>query len=337
MEYSHNITTFTLEGFGKASRLHYLYAACLFLLYLLMVSANLLLIAVIVLKKCLHEPMYIFICNLAINALYGSTSVLPKLIVDLVSERKTISNLGCFVQLFFIHSFTGHEILIITVMAYDRYIAIWNPLRYVVIMTKTKISKLLIAVWLYPICVIVICTCLTRRLPLCSLVIQNLYCDNMSVVKLSCVDTSVNNFYGIFVITITAVFPAAVVLFSYMSIFNIFLKATINAKSKFFSTCGTHLLVFFGTVIGNLFVLIQHRLDASSIPSPVIVFMSLEFIMVPPLFNPIIYGMRTEKIRNEIVKLFRKQIHSSLSKPTKSQEINSVPTIVTGRGLVRSM
>nr|XP_014353087.1 PREDICTED: olfactory receptor 4P4-like [Latimeria chalumnae] len=198
MEYNDNITTFVLEGFGKASRLHYLYAACIFLLYLLMVSANLLLIAVIVLRKCLHEPMYIFICNLSINALYGSTSVLPKLIVDLVSERKTISYLGCHVQLFFMHSFTIHEITIITVMAYDRYIAIWTPLRYAVIMTKEK--------------------------------------------------------------------------------------------------------------------MFQHRLDASTIPSPVIVFMSLEFIMVPPLFNPIIYGIRTEKIRKEIIKLFRKRINHFLTK-----------------------
>ncbi|XP_064413099.1 olfactory receptor 52N5-like [Latimeria chalumnae] len=314
MEYNDNITTFVLEGFGKASRLHYLYAACIFLLYLLMVSANLLLIAVIVLRKCLHEPMYIFICNLSINALYGSTSVLPKLIVDLVSERKTISYLGCHVQLFFMHSFTIHEITIITVMAYDRYIAIWTPLRYAVIMTKEKMCKLLIAAWLYPICFFSVGAALTARLPLCSSSIQNLYCDNMSIVKLSCVNTSVNNIYGIFLIMIMTVFPTALILFSYLIMLQIFLKTSTNARHKFFSTCGTHLLVFFVSFTGNLFILVQHRLDASTIPSPVIVFMSLEFIMVPPLFNPIIYGIRTEKIRKEIIKLFRKRINHFLTK-----------------------
>ncbi|XP_064413098.1 olfactory receptor 52D1-like [Latimeria chalumnae] len=249
-----------------------------------MVSANLLLIGVIGLKKCLHEPMYIFICNLAINALYGSTSVLPKLIVDLVSERKTISYLGCHVQLFFMHSFTIHEISIITVMAYDRYIAIWNPLRYAVIMTRAKICKLLFAAWVFPICFFPIAAVLTARLPLCSSSIQSLYCDNMSIVKLSCVNTSVNNIYGIVLITIMMGFPTAFILFSY------------------------------------------HRLDASTIPSPVIVFMSLEFIMVPPLFNPIIYGIRTEKIQKEIIKLLRKRINHSLTKSSGSNvEIEDQP------------
>ncbi|XP_064413097.1 putative olfactory receptor 13C6 [Latimeria chalumnae] len=253
MEYNDSIITFTLEGFGKASRLHYLYAVCIVLLYLLMVSANLLLIAVIVLKKCLHEPMYIFICNLSINALYGSTSVLPKLIVDLISERKTISRNGCYIQQFFIHSFTGHEVTILTVMAYDRYIAIFNPLRYADIMTKAKICILLIAAWLYSVCILLLSTGLTIKLPLCSSAIQRFYCDNMSLLKLSCVDASINKIVGI----------------------------------------------------------TMHRVDESTIPYPVVVIMSLEFIVVPPLFNPIIYGIRTEKIRNEIIKLFRKRISPS--------------------------
>ncbi|XP_006012275.3 olfactory receptor 4C12-like [Latimeria chalumnae] len=300
-----NITTFILDGFGKASRLDYLYFVCALLLYLITLSTNLLLIAVIVLKKSLHEPMYIFLCNLAVNELYGSSTLLPKLMFDLLSEKKMISRIGCYVQVFCVHIFICNEVTILTVMACDRYVAICNPLRYATIMTKAKICKLLLVALLYSVFLHVIVVGLTGRLPLCGSTIQKLYCDNMSVVKLSCVDTSVNNLFGIIMVALTVIIPLTVIMYSYMQISIICLKTSKEARGKLFHTCVTHLLTFFCFLIGGLFVIIQHRLNAETVPYSVHVFMSLEFLTVTPLFNPVIYGVRTENIRTEIIKLFR--------------------------------
>ncbi|XP_064413086.1 olfactory receptor 4B13-like [Latimeria chalumnae] len=115
-------------------------------------KAAILAMTLIVLEKSLHEPMYIFVGNLALNGLYGSTAFFPKLIVDLLSEKQTISYVGCLTQVFFLHSFACSEICILTVMAYDRYVAICNPLRYADKMNNQTIYKLITAAWGLPIC-----------------------------------------------------------------------------------------------------------------------------------------------------------------------------------------
>ncbi|XP_064413093.1 olfactory receptor 6N1-like [Latimeria chalumnae] len=235
-------------------RTMYFYFACTLGLFLATVFVNIVLIAVIILEESLHEPMYICLCNLSVNELFGSCSLLPHLMANLLSETKTISYTGCFIQVFCLHTYGTIKLIILTVMAYDRYIAICNPLRYSMIMTKVKVSKLLIFAWLSSICIILIAIVLSVRLPLCGSAIEKLYCDNVSIMMLSCVEPSINNIYGVIM-----------------------------------------------AAIGN-------HINSKSVPVFVSVILSLEFLVIPPLINPTIYGVRTEKKRNVIGNLFRKRI-----------------------------
>nr|XP_006012279.1 PREDICTED: olfactory receptor 52Z1-like [Latimeria chalumnae] len=314
MEQNGNVTVFLLDGFGEMGPLSYLYFICALLLYAITFSINLLLIIVIILKKSLHEPMFIFLCSLFANGLVGNSALFPKLISDLLSEKKIISRTVCYVQVYFVHTYMANEMAILTVMAYDRYVAICNPLRYVNILTKTKTCMLSLAACLYGILLTIIIVVLTTRLQLCGFTIHKHYCDNMSIVKLACAGGNVNSVFGLVMTGVTAVIPLTVIVCSYIQIAMISLKASKGAQGKVYQTCITHLLTFFSFLIGALFVLIQHRLNSDFVPYPVHVFLSVEYLIVPPLFNPLIYGIRTEKIRNEVIKLFRRRTNPSVPK-----------------------
>nr|XP_006012084.2 PREDICTED: olfactory receptor 2D2-like [Latimeria chalumnae] len=151
MEGSYNITTtFILSGFERNTTSALLYFVCSFVLYVVTIFVNAFLIAVLFLEENLRGPMYTCLCHLAVNELCGSTAILPHLMINLLSESKTISYNACFAQLFFIYTYGTVELTVLTVMAYDRYVAICNPLRYGNIMTNEKTHKLLIIAWEKP-------------------------------------------------------------------------------------------------------------------------------------------------------------------------------------------
>nr|XP_006008699.2 PREDICTED: olfactory receptor 6N1-like [Latimeria chalumnae] len=191
--------TFTLTAFGEMDNFKYLYGCCALLGYLIIVFINLTLFVVIVREESLHEPMYIFIGNLALNGLYGSTAFFPKLIADLMSEKQTISQVGCLTQVFFIHTFVVLEFYTLALMAFDRYVAICNPLRYASIMTTSTVFNLIIAVWAIPAGIYVINISLVTRLPLCGSIIEKAYCQLALVLKMSCADASINYSFNNFV------------------------------------------------------------------------------------------------------------------------------------------
>ncbi|XP_014351424.2 olfactory receptor 2K2-like [Latimeria chalumnae] len=308
MEVTHNVSIFILSGFGKVDTIMYFYFACTLGLLLATVFVNIVLITVIIVEESLHEPMYICLCNLSVNDLFCTYSLLPHLMATLLSEARSISYTGCFVQIFCLQTYASNELIILTVMAYDRYVAICNPLRYSTIMTKAKAYKLLTFVWLYSICVVFIVIVLSLRLPLCGSTIEKLYCDNVSIMNLSCVEPTVNNIYGLITIAIVGSVPLIVIIYSYIRILKVCLKISKEARAKAFHTCGTHLLAFFSFFIGGLFVFIGNRVNSKTVPGFVSVILSLESLVIPPLINPIIYGVRTEKIRNAVVNFFRKRI-----------------------------
>uniref|UniRef100_H2ZZS6 Olfactory receptor n=1 Tax=Latimeria chalumnae TaxID=7897 RepID=H2ZZS6_LATCH len=301
MESIHNITTtFVLSGFGKTTSVTYFYFACSFVLYAVTILVNIFLIAMIVLEKSLHGPMYICLCHLAVNELCGSTTILPHLMANLLSETKTISYSACFAQFFFSYTYVTAELTVLTVMAYDRYIAICNPLRYGSIMTNAKTQKLLLFAWTYSLFINLTALILYLRLPLCSSTIDKLFCDNVTVINLSCVDTSTINIYGLFLIVICFVIPLIVIVYSYLEILIVCFKASKEARAKAFNTCLSHLLSFFIFIIGVFLVLIGSREKSEIVPGSVMSILSFAFFIIPPLFNPIIYGMKTESIKTGI-------------------------------------
>nr|XP_014352380.1 PREDICTED: olfactory receptor 52E4-like [Latimeria chalumnae] len=278
----------------------YFYFVCTFLGYLMILFSNLLLISVIVKEQRLHEPMYVFICNLACNGLYGTIAFFPKMMADFLYDVQTISRVGCLLQIYFFHTYGAFELTILAVMAYDRYASICNPLRYSSIMTQANICKLLALAWAYPIVIFTVHFCLTLRLPLCGSVIKKVYCDNWSVVQLSCTDITVNSIFGLFVTTAHVILPLFPIAFSYFKIWKVCIRASREARAKAIQTLVPHMVTLANYIITLLFEIFQHRFDMSKLPHIVRVLISVQFIIIPPLLNPLVYGLRIQGIKKKI-------------------------------------
>nr|XP_006628002.1 PREDICTED: olfactory receptor 52E8-like [Lepisosteus oculatus] len=291
----------TYEGIGH---FRYLYFTATLLGYLLIFFLNIVLISVIIRERKLHEPMYIFICNLSLNGLYGSTAFYPNILTNLLSETPSISRAGCLTQVFFMHTYASFEYSVLALMAYDRYLSICHPLMYNSIMTPSKIIQLLVFVYMYPILIMLIHLILTIRLPLCGFIIEKVYCDNWSVVRLSCSDVSINSAFGLIVISLLICVPFLVVLYSYVRILAVCLKSTKEARAKALQTCTPHLLSFTNYSIAAFFEVIQHRVDLTNVPHILRILASIDCVLLPPVLNPIIYGVKLQEIRRRTMKMF---------------------------------
>ncbi|XP_075051497.1 olfactory receptor 52B6-like [Mixophyes fleayi] len=282
----------------------YFYGAIAFLIYLMAILLNGAVISNVLLHKILQEPMYIFVAMLCINGLYGTTVFFPSLIFNLVNNLKTISYTGCVTQVFCIHTYAGCEMALLTIMAFDRYVCIFNPLRYNNIMSLATVFKLVVSAWLYTVILVGIHLALTIRLPLCDTVILKVYCDNWSVVRLSCVDITVNNVYGLFIAsTFTAVMPMLIVI-SYIQIFRICIKSTKDFRTKALQTCSPHLITITNYAANLLFEVFAYRFIPENFNYELRTVMSVQLMVVPPLLNPLIYGLKLKKIRVKIIQTF---------------------------------
>ncbi|XP_053312091.1 olfactory receptor 52D1-like [Spea bombifrons] len=285
------------------SDIKYLYGLLSFLCFVLIVLCNGAVIAIVALHQSLHEPMYIFISVLCLNGLYGSSAFLPSLFVNLLYRTQTVSYAGCLTQVYCIHTYMGCELTILTVMAFDRYVCICNPLRYNCIMSLKTVFKLVVAAWLYTLTLFTTHFILTVRLPLCDSAILKIYCDNWSVVRLSCADTSVNNIFGLFITAALIGLMPVLIVVSYFEILRACVKSSRDFRSKALQTCTPHLITMVNYVVDVLFEILLHRFKPTSVPYELRVVMSLQFLVVPPLLNPIIYGLKIRKIRFRIVQL----------------------------------
>ncbi|KAM4627662.1 olfactory receptor 4E2-like [Polymixia lowei] len=289
---------FILSAYFDSGHLKYLYFAIVIFLYIMIVFANSFLIVVICLKRSLHEPMYIFLCSLFVNELYGSAGLFPFLLVQLVSDTHTISAPLCFLQIFCLYSYACAEFCNLALMSYDRYLAICCPLQYNTRMTSNKVALFIAVMWLYSFLECLVSILLSVPLQLCGNIINKVYCDNYPIVKLACSDTRVNNIYGIFG-TILAVFvPLIPIIFSYLKILKICLVGSKETRQKAVSTCTPHLASLLNFSFGCCFEIFQSRFDMTSVPRVLRVVLSLYFLTCQPLFNPILYGVRMSKIRH---------------------------------------
>ncbi|XP_036393565.1 olfactory receptor 52E2-like [Megalops cyprinoides] len=298
--------TLMFTAYGSPRPLNYLFFTFTLLVYLTSVFANIFLMLVIYVESSLHKPMYIFLFNLAINGLIGSSAVCPKIMDHLLSDIQQSSLEDCLIQVFWINVYGTGAYTILTVMAYDRYVSICKPLQYHSIMTPTKVKQLLAVVNFFPVSSITFQVYLTSRLPMCSYTIHKLFCDNLAVVNLSCIKSALVNLYGICVIIGLVVLPACVVALSYVKILTVSLKTSKEAQKKALSTCTPHLITFINFSLATLFSVIYNRINLH-LPGEINILMSLHFVLIPPLLHPIIYGIRTQEIRKCVVKIIRKQ------------------------------
>ncbi|KAG8538523.1 hypothetical protein GDO81_022487 [Engystomops pustulosus] len=290
-------------NFGELTSIKYLY--CVFVLfgYILIVLLNGVVVIAVVQHKSLHEPMYIFISVLCVNGVYGSSAFYPSLLIHLLQKKPSIFYFACLTQVFCLHSYCAYEMTILASMAYDRYVSICNPLRYNRIMTPSTVVKVVIGAWLYPTPLLVILIILTIELPLCGNNILKFYCDNWSVVKLSCVDTSVNNIYGLLLVVVIIGSTAMLIFYSYFRILIVCMRSSKNVQEKALQTCTPHLITIANFLVDTLFEILLHRFTATRMPEELRIIMSLQFVVVPPILNPFIYGLKMKKIKSKVKEL----------------------------------
>uniref|UniRef100_A0A3P8XSD0 Olfactory receptor n=1 Tax=Esox lucius TaxID=8010 RepID=A0A3P8XSD0_ESOLU len=287
-------TSFILVGYRDIGQLKYLCFIITTVLYISIFAANTLLIVVICTERSLHKPMYLFLCSLFVNDLYGSTALFPALMTNLVSDVHSVSTVYCYLQIFCIYTYACIELSNLAVMSYDRYLAICYPLQYNIIMTPKKVCTLVCAIWWFTFLNNIVHLSLTVRLQLCGNLIEKVYCDNYLVVKLACSisDMRVNNIFGLNGVALLFAIPLFTIFFSYIKILTICLKSSIETRQKAFSTCTPHLASLLNFSFGCFLTVIQSRIDRpmTNVPPLFQTILSVYFLMCQPLFNPIVYG-----------------------------------------------
>ncbi|XP_044058386.1 olfactory receptor 11A1-like isoform X3 [Siniperca chuatsi] len=304
-----NSTSLTLSYFILGAYLHigtlrYFYFMITTFLYIVIVIANISLIVVICMNRSLHEPMYIFLCSLFVNELYGSTGLFPLLLVQILSDVHTVSAPFCYLQMFCVYTYASIEFSNLAVMSYDRYLAICCPLQYNTRMTSNKVFFFIAVIWLYSFGKFLITLSLNIYLTLCGNIINSVYCHNYLVVKLACSDTKVNNIYGLFGIVLSVLVPLLPILLSYIEILKVCFSGSKQTRQKAVSTCTPHLVSLLNFSFGCCFEILQSRFDMTDVPSVLRIILSLYFLIIQPLLNPVMYGMQMSKIRQTYKHLF---------------------------------
>ncbi|XP_073329153.1 olfactory receptor 4P4-like [Pagrus major] len=294
------IRMFFLSGLNETNNHRFTLFFLTLLCYCVILLVNISVIVIIIMDKNLHEPMYILLCTFCMNGLYGTTGFYPKLLWDLLSPVHVISYSGCLVQAQVINSFACTDLSILSVMAYDRYVAICRPLQYHSVMSKQKLVILVWFSWLTPFFIIAANIFLTSRLKLCSPYITRFFCLNWTIVKLACfpAETVVHNVVA-YITIIIYLFHGIFIVLSYMYLMKT-CADSIENRAKFMQTCVPHLislLIFLVTILFNAVIM---RFGSKDFPQAFKNFVEME-IVIPPLMNPLIYGFKLTKIRNRIL------------------------------------
>ncbi|XP_011384393.1 olfactory receptor 4E2 [Pteropus medius] len=298
------VTEFVFLGLTDNWVLEILFFMAFSTTYVLTLWGNILIMVTIVFTARLHTPMYFFLSNLSFIDICHSSVTVPKMLESLLLKRKTISFDNCIAQLFFLHLFACAEIFLLTIMAYDRYVAICTPLHYSTVMNMRVCIQLVFALWLGGTVHSLEQTFLTIRLPYCGPnIIDSYFCDVPSVIKLACTDTYLT---GMLVVSNSGTISLACFLAlvtSYTVILVSLRKQSAEGRRKALSTCSAHLMVvalFFGPCI-----FIYTRPDTSFSLDKVV---SVFYTVVTPFLNPLIYSLRNEEVKSAMKHLRQRQV-----------------------------
>ncbi|XP_004438459.1 PREDICTED: olfactory receptor 8B3-like [Ceratotherium simum simum] len=290
------VTEFILAGLTDRPELQKPLFYLFLMIYIVTMVGNLGLITLISLNSHLHNPMYYFLFNLSFIDLCYSSVFTPKMLMNFISKKNVISYVGCMTQLFFFLFFVISECYMLTSMAYDRYVAICNPLMYKVTMSHQVCFVLTFAAYLMGFAGAIAHTGCMLRLTFCNINIINHYlCDILPLLRLSCTSTYVNEIVVLIVVGINITVPSFTILISYIFIIIsiLHIKST-EGRSKAFSTCSSHIIVlsfFFGSAA---FMYLKYSSPGSMEQEKV---SSVFYTNVGPMVNPLIYSLRNKDIR----------------------------------------
>ncbi|XP_049747862.1 olfactory receptor 4A47-like [Elephas maximus indicus] len=303
MEQRNNVTEFVLLGLTQNPQGQKILFLVFLLIYIVTVAGNLLIVMIVVVSPTLDAPIYFFLGYLSFMVAVYSTTVTPNMIIDLLYENKSITFQACLIQLFVEHLFSGTEILLLVVMAYDRYVAICKPLHYMMIMNQPVRVLLLMVTWVGGFVHAVLHLLFVYNLPFCgSNVIDHFCCDMYPLLKLACTDT--------YIIGLTVVAndgTICVVIFMLLLIsYGVILQSLRNLSQegghKALSTCGSHLTVVVLFFVPCIFMYVR---PPSTLP--IDKFLTVFYTVFTPVLNPLIYTLRNAEMKNAMKKLWTRK------------------------------
>ncbi|XP_074852216.1 olfactory receptor 5AR1-like [Carettochelys insculpta] len=298
------VTEFIFSGLTDRPELQVPLFGVFLLIYILTLVGNGGLIFLIMIDPQLHTPMYFFLRNLSFCDLCYSSIIAPRMLQDFLVERKSISYAACYVQMYFFVSFADIECLLLAVMAYDRYVAICNPLLYMVTMSRQRCNLLVAGVYIVGLVDALIHTCCTFQLSFCgSNVINRFFCDIPPLLALSCTDTHINEMVMFAFIGSIVVSSVVIVLLSYVYIISTVLQIrSAEGRRRAFSTCSFHMtavVMFYGS---QLFVCLHPTFSSLESDKIAAVF----YTVILPMLNPLIYSLRNTEVKDSLRKAVNK-------------------------------
>ncbi|XP_032751630.1 olfactory receptor 51B6-like [Rattus rattus] len=296
---------FLLTGFPGLEKAHHLISLPLLMAYISILLGNGTLLFLIKDDHNLHEPMYYFLGMLAATDLGVTLTTMPTVLGVLWLNHREIGHGACFSQAYFIHTLSIVESGVLLAMAYDRFVAIRNPLRYTTILTHTRVIKIGIGVVMRAGLSIMPIIIRLHWFPYCqSHVLSHAFCLHQDVIKLACADITFNRLYPVVVVFCMGLLDFLVICFSYFLILKTVMSiASTDERTKALNTCVSHIcciLVFYGTVVGLTFI---HRFG-KNIPHIVHITVSYICFLFPPFMNPVIFSIKTKQIQMSLLRLF---------------------------------
>ncbi|KAM4706780.1 olfactory receptor 10J5-like [Discoglossus pictus] len=292
---------FFILGFPDINNYNILIFLIFLLTLILTLSGNLLIVSVVFMSHYLKSPMYFFLLHLSISDLLLTTNIVPNMLYVILWDGGHISIFGCITQFYLLGCSGITECLVLTVMSYDRYLAICNPLRYTSIMNSVFCHLLVTCCWSLGSSLMLITVTLVSRLQFCGQIIDYLFCDLAPLLELSCSDTSVVQMVNFLLAIPVTIFPFGFIIITYIYISITILRISSSiGRQKAFSTCSSHLTVvfmYYGSLV-TIYVF-PSRVNSTNVNKS----LSLLYTVVTPFMNPLIYSLRNQEIRVAI-KLF---------------------------------
>ncbi|XP_015347557.2 olfactory receptor 10J1 [Marmota marmota marmota] len=292
------MTEFTFQAFSSFHE-HQMTLFVVFLkLYIFTLAGNVIIVTIIRIDRHLHTPMYFFLSMLSTSETVYTLVILPRMLSSLVGMSQSISLAGCATQMFFFVTFGITNCFLLTAMGYDRYVAICNPLRYTIIMNKRVCFQLVGGACSIGLIVAVTQVSAVFRLPFCATKVAHFFCDIRPVMKLSCIDTTVNEILTLVISVLVLVVPMGLVFISYVLIISTILKiASAEGRKKAFATCASHLtvvIVHYGCAsIAYLKPKSENTRDEDQL-------ISVTYTVITPLLNPVVYTLRNKEVRDAL-------------------------------------
>ncbi|NXJ00024.1 OLF49 protein, partial [Psophia crepitans] len=294
MENRTTVKNFILVGFTAGRKLQILIFVVLLIIYI----SNLVIVTISIVDRGLHVPMYYFIRNFSLLEIGFTSSVIPKVLFNLASGEKTISVIGCFVQLFLYFIFGTAEFLLLAAMSFDRYVAICYPLSYSTIMSNGLCSLLVLGSWVLSFVLLTGPSIVIFQLPFCNQNINHFFCDSAPLVKLSCIETPVLDLVNFSIAVFSLLGTLIITVLSYANIISTILHIlSASGRQKAFSTCASHLTVLFICYGSCIFMYVKpiHMggLDMSK-------GVAILNTVVSPLLSPFIFSLRNRQVQKAL-------------------------------------